>query len=163
MKTSAVILILLLVSVALAQDKTKKVSTEFYDTKYSIAADPYVQLEQAKELARAENKLILLDVGGEWCIWCHRLDDLFRSNQDLAAYLKEQYVPLKVNVSLENRNEDFLGQFPAVEGYPHIFVLDAEGTLVHSQNTGDLEEGKGHSKEKVMTFLKKWAEGKQRI
>ena len=163
MKTSAVILVLLLVSVASAQDMTKKVGTEFYDTKYSIAADPYVQLEQAKGLARAGNKLILLDVGGEWCIWCHRLDDLFRSNQDLAAYLKEHYVLLKVNVSLENRNEDFLGQFPSVEGYPHIFVLNAEGTLVHSQNTGDLEEGKGHSKEKVMSFLKKWAEGKQRI
>jgi len=143
-------------SPAIAQEQI----IEFYDTPYDSTADPFVQLENAKTLASDGNKLILLDVGGEWCIWCHRLDDLFREHADLATYMKAHYVPVKINYSLENKNEKFLARYPKIGGYPHIFVLDAQGDLIHSQNTGDLEEGKGHSPEKVMTFLKKWAERK---
>ena len=131
---------------------------EFYDKHYDDTIDPFVQLEQAKKLAKAEGKLVLLDVGGEWCIWCRRLDAFFRTNQDVSDYLKKHYVPVKINYSVENKNEEFLGQYPKIGGYPHLFVLDASGTLVHSQNTGELEEGKEHSKEKVMAFLEKWAE-----
>ena len=159
MKTALLSLIVLTMFTAFSQDA----GNEFYDTKYDPTADPVQQLEQAKQIAAAGEKRILLDVGGEWCVWCHRLDDLFRTESDVAAYLKDHYVPVKINYSLENKNEKFLSQFPPIEGYPHIFVLDAAGKLLHSQNTGDLEEGKGHSREKVMTFLKAWAEGKQPI
>jgi hypothetical protein len=44
-----------------------------------------------------------------------------------------------------------------VSGYPHLFVLESDGSLVHSQETGALEKGKGHDPDKVMAFLKKWA------
>ncbi len=144
---------LVLAAAAVAQDE----SAEFYDRHYDETADPFDQLKEAQKLAKAEGKLILLDIGGEWCIWCRRLDAFFRTNQDVSDYLKEHYVPVKINYSVENKNTEFLGQYPKIGGYPHIFVLDSDGKLVHSQNTGDLEEGKEHSKEKVMAFLKKWA------
>ena len=120
-------------------------------------------VQDAIRLARQTHKRILLDVGGEWCIWCHRLDSLFLQNKDLAAYLNNHYVVVKVNVSRENKNEDFLSQYPKVAGYPHLFVLDQDGKLLHSQDTGELEfpkenPVKGHDKKKVFHFLEKWTE-----
>jgi len=75
----------------------------------------------------------------------------------LSAYLGAKYVAVKVNYSRENKNEEVLSRFPKIKGYPHLFVLDAKGTLLHSQDTGTLEKGKGHDPEKVMEFLKRWA------
>jgi thioredoxin-related protein len=145
---------MLISAVSLSQES----EDPFFETPYDEAVDPFAQLNAAKRVAMDEDKLILLDVGGEWCICCHRLDDFFKENPEVAAYLTANYVPVKINYSVDNKNETFLATLPPIEGYPHIFVLDAKGALVHSQNTGDLEEGKGHSKEKIMAFLKKWAE-----
>jgi thioredoxin-related protein len=111
---------------------------------------------------KTSNKHVLLDVGGEWCIWCHRLDSLFIHNKDLEEYINKYYVVVKINVSKENENKEVLSQYPKVAGYPHLFVVNEQGKLLHSQNTGDLEfpeshPVKGHDKKKVFDFLKKWA------
>jgi hypothetical protein len=64
---------------------------------------------------------------------------------------------MKVNYSEDNENKAFLSQFPEVKGYPHLFVLDAEGGLLHSQFTGELEQGKGYDRAKFLAFMKEWA------
>jgi hypothetical protein len=64
---------------------------------------------------------------------------------------------VKINYSPENKNQKVLRQFPKIPGYPHFFVLDGNGKLLHSQNTGELESGKHHDREKVFAFLRKWA------
>ena len=107
--------------------------------------------------AKQASKRVLLDVGGEWCIWCHRLDTLFTTNPDLAEYLHKNFVVVKVNYSKENKNEKVLSRYPKVAGYPHLFVLDNNGKLLHSQDTGQLESGKHHDRDKVFAFLKKWS------
>jgi thiol:disulfide interchange protein len=128
----------------------------FFKAHYNPNADPAADLQRAVAIARQSKRNILLDIGGEWCIWCHRLDSLFEQNPDLSEFLLKNYVPMKVNVGPKNENKEFLSQFPKIEGYPHLFVLDSNGKLIHSQDTGDLEEGKHHSPAKVMEFLKQW-------
>lgn len=107
--------------------------------------------------AKKEGKRVILDVGGEWCPWCHKLDAMFHDNKTVADFLKANYVVVKVNFSQENENKEVLSKYPKIEGYPHLFVLDGDGKLLHSQDTGKLETGDHHDEEKVMTFLKKWA------
>ena len=129
--------------------------------KFDPMRDAGKDLQDAINQAQKSHKRILLDVGGEWCIWCHRLDSLFLQNKDLADYLYKHYVVVKINVSKENQNKGLLSKYPKVAGYPHYFVLDKNGKLLHSQDTGKLEYPKnypikGHDKEKVFNFLKKW-------
>ncbi len=131
--------------------------------KFDPDRDAQKDIDNAIAEAKKNNKRILLDVGGEWCIWCHRLDSLFANNPDLSKYMYDNYVVVKVNYSPENKNEKVLSQFPKIPGYPHLFVLDNTGKLIHSQDTGKLESGKGHDKNKVMTFLKKWAPKRKNI
>jgi len=63
---------------------------------------------------------------------------------------------MKVNMSEENDNEAFLSAYPEVPAYPHFFVLDSDGTFLHSQNTAELEQGQGYHEERFLEFLSQW-------
>lgn len=125
--------------------------------KYDPKADPNADLAKAVSEAGRGNKRILVEVGGEWCGWCHRMHAFFDQNESLQRLRDDNFVVMQVNFSEENKNEKFLSKYPKIEGYPHIFVLDSSGKLLHSQNTGDLEQGKGYSLEKFTAFLSQWA------
>ena len=107
--------------------------------KFDPTRNPADDLKAAIAKATAENKRIILDVGGEWCSWCIRMDVFLMRNPNLEKLQKENYVWLKVNMSEENKNEAFLSKYPEIPGYPHIFVLEKDGTLLHSQGTEELE------------------------
>lgn len=128
-------------------------------TAFDPARDAAADIDAAVAEARRAGKRVLIDVGGDWCIWCKRLDRFFEEQKDVAAELHRNYVTVKVNYSKENRNEAVLSRYPRVAGYPHLFVLDTAGVLLHSQATGALERGKGHDRRKVLAFLKAWAPG----
>jgi thioredoxin-related protein len=125
---------------------------EKFDPKRDAAKD----ISNAVALAKKQNKRILLDVGGEWCGWCHKLDNFFLTDKGAGKLLKEKFIVVKVNFSPENKNEAVLSKYPPIKGYPHLFVLDKGGKLLHSQDTGLLETGDHHDHDKVMAFLKKW-------
>jgi thioredoxin-related protein len=126
---------------------------EKFDPKRDAAKD----IANAVVLARKQNKRILLDVGGEWCGWCKKLDKLFRTDKEVAKTLREKFVVVKVNFSQENENKAVLSKYPPAEGYPHLYVLDKNGKFLHSQGTGALETGDHHDHDKVMAFLTKWS------
>jgi thiol:disulfide interchange protein len=128
-----------------------------YDTK----RDSFKDLKAAVAEAQKSGKNIILEVGGNWCIWCHIMHKFFASHPELRQYRDENYVAVPVNWSEETPNEKFLSQYPKRAGYPHLFVLDASGKLLHSQNTAELEEGRGYSLTKMAQFLQKWAPKKK--
>ena len=129
-------------------------------TEFDPARNPSKDLEKAVEEAKVSNRRIILDVGGEWCIWCHRIDDFIEENKDIKNFIKDNFVVVKINFSKENENTEFLSKYPEIPGYPHFFVLESNSKLLHSQDTGQLEQGKGYSHEKMMAFLKKWTSQK---
>jgi thiol:disulfide interchange protein len=125
--------------------------------RYDPARNAEIDIKLAVVEAKRSGRRILLEVGGEWCVWCRRLDTLFLKNQPLTLFRDMHFVMVKVNWSKENKNESALSKYPAIPGYPHLFVLDAYGQLLHSQSTGDLEQGEGHDPAKVRAFLRDWA------
>jgi thiol:disulfide interchange protein len=141
-------LLVLLAGAGLAQALPAK-----FDASRDAAADVTAALATAKR----QGKRVIVDVGGEWCPWCHILDRFIAANDDVKAILDANYVWVKVNYSPQNKNEALLSRWPKVAGYPHLFVLDAEGTLTHSQNTGELEAGKDYDKGKLLAFLRRYA------
>jgi thioredoxin-related protein len=122
--------------------------------------NPFDDLKIAVDSASVLNKRIILDVGGEWCIWCHRIDAFMHNTEEIKSLLEENFIIVKINFSKENKNEKFLSQYPAIEGYPHFFVLESDGKLLHSQNTGDLEKDKDYDKDKFLNFLNEWKPAK---
>ena len=124
---------------------------------YDPARDPAKDLDVALRIARAAGRNVVIIVGGEWCSWCHIMDRFFSANPDLKRYRDANYVWLKVNWSAENHNDAFLRRYPAIKGYPHIFVLDASGHVLHSQDTDELEARKNYDPAAMRAFLVKWA------
>ncbi|AOA73921.1 thioredoxin family protein [Stenotrophomonas rhizophila] len=131
------------------------------NAQFDPARDPVADLATAKVEAQRGGKRIVLDVGGEWCSWCHLLDAFIEGDAEIRSFRDANYVWMKVNYSEDNENAAFLSQFPQIKGYPHLFVLDAQGTLLHSQFTGELEadkgQPKGYNRERFFAFMKEWA------
>jgi thioredoxin-related protein len=123
---------------------------------YDPSADPSADLEMAVSQAQESDRRILLVVGGNWCGWCYELDEYIHQHDDVLALLEKNFVALKINMDPENDNEEFLSQYPEIPGYPHLFVLDSDGTFLHTQSTGPLEEGRSYDKAKLMAFLQEW-------
>jgi thiol:disulfide interchange protein len=121
-------------------------------------ANPVADLNRAIAEAQQTHRRILLDVGGQWCVWCKYLDQFFDSHPDLKDLRDKNYVWVKINFSRDNENRQFLSQYPAISGYPHIFVLTSDGRFYHSQETRPLENGaKSYDPERTKDFLVKWA------
>ena len=125
--------------------------------KFDPARDAAADVAQAVALAKSQGKRVIVDVGGEWCAWCHIMDRFIAANADVRSAIDAHYVWLKVNFSKQNPNEAVLSRWPKVAGYPHLFVLDADGALVHSQVTSALEAGKSYDKGRFLAFLDRWA------
>jgi thiol:disulfide interchange protein len=124
---------------------------------FDPARDPARDLAAALEIARASRRRVLVDVGGEWCSWCHVLDRFFAANPELERLRANGFVWLKINWSKEQPNEAFLRRWPKIDGYPHLFVLGADGRLLHSQETGVLESGRSYDPVAVRAFLLQWS------
>jgi Thioredoxin-like len=125
-----------------------------YSSVFDYKRDPAKDLEMAKADAAKAHKRILMEVGGSWCSWCTVMDRFFAENTDLRQLRDSNFVMLKVNMSAQNENIAFLSQYPRIPGYPWIFVLDADGKLVTSKNTDELEApGSTYSKKSFSDFL----------
>ncbi|MGD2121215.1 MAG: thioredoxin family protein [Gemmatimonadota bacterium] len=123
---------------------------------YGIDRDPAADLRATVERAQAEGKRILIQVGGEWCGWCKLLDGFIHDHEAIFTKMEAGFLIMKVNYSRENYNEGFLGQYPDIPGYPHLYVLEKDGTLLYSKNTVELEEGRSYNEQAILDFLDEW-------
>jgi thioredoxin-related protein len=140
--------ILFLVALFLVQSASGK-----YDPKRNADQDIKAAIAEAQKTGRR----VLIEVGGEWCTWCHIMDKYFDDNPALTIKRDRNYVLVRVNYSPENENKAVLSRYPTIPGYPHLFVLDTDGKFLHSQGTAELEEGKGYNLTRFNAFLDKWA------
>ncbi|HEX2982853.1 MAG TPA: thioredoxin family protein, partial [Ignavibacteriales bacterium] len=149
MKKALLIICCMFISSVLADQSTGKLPVSF-DPSRNAEKDVKAALEEAK----TAGKRVLLDVGGSWCSWCKRLDAFIEENSEIKNLMASNFVTVKINFSPENKNEAFLSKYPKVDGYPHFFVLESDGKLLHSQNTGELEQDLSYSKDKMLAFIK---------
>jgi len=126
---------------------------------YNPGANAPEDIKKAVTAAKEQNKHVLVQVGGNWCIWCARFDQFTKTDPAADSLLKRAYIVYHLNYSKENKNLPVLAAYgyPQRFGFPVFLILDKNGKLIHIQNSGYLEEGKGYSKEKVADFLINWA------
>lgn len=124
--------------------------------RFDPTRDAAADVATAVAMAKAQGKRVLVDVGGDWCSWCRLMDAFFAANADARKLRDDNYVWVKVNWSPQNKNEALLARWPRFVGYPHLFVLDGDGALIQSQDTGALEAGKSYDKDKMLAFLRQY-------
>jgi thiol:disulfide interchange protein len=123
---------------------------------YDVTRNPADDLTTTIERAKSEKKNILIQVGGDWCGWCKLMSTFIETDEKVRDNILSNYVVMKVTENGDKTNASFLSQYPSIPGYPHLFVLDSDGKLLHSQGTAELEEGRGYNETVYLEFLNKW-------
>jgi thiol:disulfide interchange protein len=132
---------------------------------YDTHANGDRQIKDALERAGAENKRVIVDFGANWCIWCRRLHHTFESDPAVARRLRESFVLVMVDINSrhgDRRNADIDARYgnPVRFGIPVLVVLGADGRLLTTKDSGELEEGDHHSPRKILEFLERWSPGR---
>lgn len=126
---------------------------------YNAEENAETKIAELVKQAKAENKNIVLQAGGNWCIWCLRFNQFVQTTPELKQIVDDNYIYYHLNYSPENKNEKVFAKYdnPGEKfGYPVFIVLDQEGKMIHTQDSAVLEEGKGYSVNKVKEFLLKY-------
>ncbi len=147
--SAAVLMMLFSISATKGQDAKKL---------YDPSLDGMKQITEAVALARAGNKHILIQYGGNWCGWCIKFDAFCKADPELSQVINDNYIPVKLNYDPTNKNiaaNEYLGN-PTRFGFPVFIILDEKGKPIHIQDSALLEEGQGYSKKKVLGFFKNW-------
>jgi thiol:disulfide interchange protein len=127
---------------------------------YDIRADGSRQIDDALAKARASHRKVLLDFGANWCIWCRRLHHTFQTDAAVRAKLADSYLIVMIDVNTRDgawRNTEVDRRYgnPTRLGIPVLVVLDENGRILATKDTGELEEGNHHSPAKILAFLGK--------
>lgn len=130
-----------------------------FDAKRDAASDVRAAVAEGKRTG----KRIIVEVGGDWCPYCREMDKLFREHPDLLDLRDKNFVTVAVYYGPDNKNREFLAHYPKLLGVPHFFLLETDGTVLHSQRLVELRTGGKYDPEKIKAFLLKWAEFKSAV
>ena len=150
--------VLLLTLTANAQTALKKV--------YNEEINPLEQIDQTLAKVKADGKFVVCQVGGNWCIWCLRFADFITNDTTISKVIDENFEYIHVNYNPRKsegaekaqqaaalmKRLDNCGRF----GFPVFVVLNADGKVLHIQDSRFLEEGQSYNQEKVLRFFKNW-------
>ena len=78
---------------------------------------------EAVARARAEKKLVMVDVYTDWCFWCKVLDE--KTYPDPTVVKKAaQFVAVKINAEAEGKDNKDVAERYKIDGFPTILFLD---------------------------------------
>ena len=124
-------------------------------TGYDPSDDPTAALNRAIIEAKASQRQVLVIAGGDWCRWCLILNTFISKNPDVKAELDRSFVTMKAYMGDDNHNTAFFAKLPPAKGYPHFWIVSAEGDAIRSIDTGPLENGKdGYDKAAFLRFVR---------
>ena len=127
---------------------------------YNPYADADSAIKAAVKKAKAENKYVLLQGGGNWCKWCIEFARFCKADPKIDSVMNASFVWYHLNWSKENENKKTFAKYgyPQRFGYPVFIILDGDGKRLNTQNSEYLEDGKqSYSREKVQAFLEMWS------
>ena len=126
---------------------------------YDEHADARSEVTAALARARAGHKLLLIDMGGNWCGDCRVLAGTM-ALPDLGPFLRAHYDVVMVDVGRFSKNMDIAARFgaPRPTGVPAVLIVDpASNALIDSGHTAALADARSMSPQALADWLAQWA------
>ena len=93
---------------------------------YNEEIDPIEQIDQAVVKARLERKIVICQVGGNWCPWCLRFADFITNDTTISRVIDENFVYIHVNYNPRRSESVQMERGKKVmEHTKEVFVLKA--------------------------------------
>jgi len=124
---------------------------------YDFTADARADVASARARAKTENKLLLVDLGGNWCPDCRILAAIM-ALPEVAAFVEAHYVVVFVDVGHMNRNLDIPARWGVdrVTGVPSLLIVDSRGKLLDAGHTEALDDARSMKPQAVADWLARW-------
>jgi len=124
---------------------------------YDPVADADAQVAAGKAKAAASGKLLLIDLGGNWCGDCRVLAGVMRQ-PEVAAFVEAHYVVVPVDVGRSNRNLQIPSRYGVkhLEGVPSLLVVDAHGRLLDAGHVNALADARSMTPQGLADWLARW-------
>jgi thiol-disulfide isomerase/thioredoxin len=131
---------------------------------YDEQADARQQIAEAVARAHKENRRVLIQWGGNWCGWCIKLHNLYKSDKEIAHELLYEYDVVFVDTGRPNDKNLDLAKFYGADvmkyGFPYLTILDDSGKPIANEESSqyenkDQETKPGHDPALILALLKK--------
>jgi len=128
------------------------------DRPFDENSDADAAVDAAFVRARTEHKLVLINLGANWCADCRILAGVMALH-DLKPFVESHYVVVDVDVGRINRNLQIPARFGLTgrpEAVPCILVVDPNGQLLDRDHTEALENMRALTPQAVADWLAQW-------
>ncbi len=125
---------------------------------YDEAGNASADVDAALARAKAAHKLLLIDMGGNWCGDCRVLAGTL-ALPDLAPFVARHFVVVTVDVGRFSKNMDVAKRFGAKRpaGVPAVLIVDpASGALLDQGHTEALADARSMSPQALADWLAQW-------
>ncbi len=125
---------------------------------YDEKADADAAVAAARTRAKAAGKLLLVDLGGNWCPDCRILAGVM-DLPEMKAFMDAHYVEVTVDVGRMNKNLQIPGRYgiTKLEGVPSVLVIDPKtDVLVDKGHIAALADARSMSPQALADWLAHW-------
>lgn len=125
------------------------------DNWYNTSIDGNQQIDEAIAKVRGSNKMVLVQVGGNWCPWCIKFANMIVTDGELLGAMRQNFEWVHLNTGEGNENQAALQRLrnPEQHGFPVFVLLDGEGNYVNTYPSDTFAGGDGFDRSRVLSFL----------
>ena len=97
-------------------------------------------LDEGIKMAEETGKPLFVDIGAEWCIACHELEEFTFSDPEVIKILNEKFIPVKLDGTEESDpvykkiKAHFKEKGYPIMGLPAVFIHNTDGEIVETVN-----------------------------
>ncbi len=125
---------------------------------YDEQADAEAQLSAAKARAKAKHKLLLVDLGGNWCLDCRVLAGVIELPA-VHAFVARHYEVVTVDIGRMTRNQQIPARYgiARLEGVPALLVIDPRtDRLINAGHISALADARSMTPQALADWLARW-------
>jgi len=126
---------------------------------YNEQANARAVVAAAKARARAHHKLLLIDLGGNWCLDCRLLAGTMEL-RELRKFVAAKYEIAVVDVGRFDKNLDIPAHYGItnrLEGVPSVLIVNPRtDRLINAGHTAALADARSMSPQALADWLASW-------
>jgi thiol-disulfide isomerase/thioredoxin len=126
---------------------------------YDENADALAAVDRARAQAKASHRLLLIDLGGNWCLDCRILAGTM-DLPELAAFMRRHFEVVTVDVGRFDKNLAVPARYgitQRLEGVPSLLIVDPRtNRLINAGRTAALADARSMTPQALADWLAQW-------